>query len=104
MKGAIFLLVGILGLSSWTWAGSSACAGADCSTSVRIGFRIVIPPPPLTTKRFSELPSLITRTAPSTGAASSVPRSNSRSEISSPDGVFYIPADDGTNTYTVVKP
>lgn len=106
MRGVGFLLMGLFWLPTWTWAGSSGCTGSDCSASVSVSFRIVIPPPSLTTKQFYELSSLAPKTDLSTEAVSSAPSANGqRNEITSLDGVIYVPTnDDAGISYTVTKP
>ena len=104
MRGVGFLLMGLCWLPSWTWADSSDCTSSGCATSVSVNFKIVIPPPPLTTRQLANFSNLTTST--STEAESGARRLNEqRNQITGRDGVIYVPADDNISmTYTVTKP
>jgi hypothetical protein len=104
MRGVGFLLMGLCWLPSWTWADSSNCTSSGCATSVSVTFKIVIPPPPLSTRQFANFPNLTTNT-PSEVESSTPWPNEQHNQITGPDGTIYVPADAGKDTtYTVTKP
>ena len=104
MRSIGILLMGLCWLPSWTWADSSECVSSGCTTFVSVNFKIVIPPPPLSTRQFSDLPGLVSKTSveAESGARWRIEQHN---QITGRDGIIYVPADDNMNmTYTVTKP
>lgn len=90
------LLVGLLSLSpGWGLAGESTCIGAGCSASATVVFKIVIPPPPLNTRR---LPVSVTDD-------DKKPVNENIDRIIQSDGTVYVPSEHGNRpSYTVAKP
>lgn len=104
MRAVGFLLMGLCWLPSWTWADSGECTSPGCSTSASVSFKIVIPPPPLTTRQFSDPSGLLTKTSVEVESGVRWPDEQDN-QITGSNGTIYVPTHDSLNTtYTITKP
>lgn len=100
MRIAGAVLVGLCWLPAWTLADSGHCAQSGCSASASIHFKIVIPPPPLSTRT----PSTSLKTLRPRSAASPTRADGSGQRIAA-DGTIHVPAREGKRiSYTLVRP
>jgi hypothetical protein len=95
MKFAGVLIAALYLWPAWGLASQSACVGGGCGASAMVGFKIVIPPRPIST-----------RLSPVMNAGHARERAVSiHADGKRPDGIVYVVSKNGERpSYTVAKP